>query len=245
MRRQAFPSRGISFLRLRAPNLCSIQASVPYPLLWPRLHWRLPRRRLGRETVLPLVWRDSTMVGRTGMTSGLQMPANILPSTWRTSSMCGRKVGICLLFLRQNYLVQLLCRCGFVLLWYLLAMLSPLLLVPCLGWPLYLSGTLWTPRTFQPSPWMRICSDLASCCKSEGYQRFPWGLSDGRLPIGLLPTYRLHRLERSSQSNVWTFPTWQCSIRAPLLGPLIPLPLRTRWGTWSSGGKLKLRSSIS
>ena len=110
MRRRAFPSGGISFLRLRAPDLCSIQASVPYPFLWPRLHWRLPRRRLGREIVLPLVWRDSTMVGRTGMTSGLRMPTNILPSTPRTSSMCGRKVGICLLLLRRTYLMQLLCR---------------------------------------------------------------------------------------------------------------------------------------
>ena len=126
---------GISLLRLGVPSLCSIQASVPCPLLWSRQHWRLLGRWPGRETVLPLIWRDSALVGRTSMTSGLQMPADILPSTRRTSLMCGRKVGICPLLLRQTCLVWLLCRWDFVLLRCLLAASFPLLLVSCPGWP--------------------------------------------------------------------------------------------------------------
>ena len=213
MWRRASPSGGISLLHLEVPGLCSIQAFVPCPLLWLRLHWQLLGRWLGKEIVLPLVWKDSVIVGRTGMTSGLRMPANILPSTRRTFSMCGRNVDICPLLLRRTCLVHLLCRWGFVLRWYLLVVSYSLLLVSCPGWPLYLSGIPWTPRTFQPSPQMRICLDLASCCKSEGHQRFPWGLPDGCFLIGFLPIYRLRRLERSSQSNVQTscslaFDTW-------------------------------------
>ena len=131
-----------------------------------------------------------------------------------TFSMCGRKVGIYPLLLRRICLVRLLCRWGFVLPWCLLAASFPLLPITCMGWPQYLFEIPWTLKIFRPSSQICICPDSASCCKSEGYQRFPWGRPNGRLPVGFLLTCHPRRHEHSSKSDVRTscssaFDTWR------------------------------------
>ena len=85
-------------------------------------------------------------------------------------------------------------------------------MVPSLLWPRYFLGwfqcpskTPWTLGIFQQLPQMRIYLDWASYYKSGGYQRFPWGCPNGRLPVDFSLACHPRRLGHSSQSNVQTF----------------------------------------
>ena len=103
-RKLAFPLEGIFLLLLEC---LAHEVFVLHPLLWLRPHWQRLGRRLGRETILRLVWMESATAGRKDMPSGHRKLSDILPSTRRTSLMCERKVSTYLLLLRRTCLVQL------------------------------------------------------------------------------------------------------------------------------------------
>jgi len=127
--------------------------------------------------------------------------------------MCERKAGICPLPVTQTCSALLPCHWGFAFLLCSYMVPSPLWPRSFLGWFQCPSKTPWTLGIFQQLPQMRIYLDWASYYKSGGYQRFPWGLPNGRLPVDFSLACHPRRLGHSSQSNVQTF----CSLPSDTL----------------------------